>query len=86
MAKLTDEQRDAVTAEAQRLLSQRWLRIPVSKLLLRAAVGLFDDGLETAETQIVTSVAAAARTWLINNAWIARHLLVMIAEKRRDVL
>jgi hypothetical protein len=52
MAKLTDEQRNAVVAEAQ----------------------------------IVTSVAAAARTWLINNAWIARHLLVMIAEKRRDVL
>lgn len=86
MAKLTSEQRNEVAAEVQRLLSQSWVRIPISKPLLLAAVGLFDDGLETAESQIVASVSATARAWLINNQWIARHLLTMIAEKRRDVL
>jgi hypothetical protein len=86
MAQLTEAQKDAVTTEIHQLLSARWFGIALSKSQIRNGVDIFDENLETCESNILSSVGQSAQTWLQNNPKIARWILEMVAQQRREEL
>lgn len=86
MAQLTEAQKDEVAATIQELLSSSWLDIGVSKTQLRAGIDVFDQNLETCESNIFSGVGPAAQTWLQSNTTIARFILERVARKRRENL
>ena len=86
MAQLTSEQRAELSAELQREWSRNRNKILVSKPELAAAISVFDAGMEAAESSILASVSAKARTWLLAHQTMARRLLEEVAKKRREVL
>lgn len=87
MATLTAENITDVSEFIQSELSRVFEQIPVSRQALETLLGLIDTGLETAETSILTSLPAGnGKTWLIDHPSISRRLIILIAEKRREVL
>jgi hypothetical protein len=87
MATLPSEERFAVWAEAMALLSRHNIEAPVTKPELRWLVNYLDDNLETFEADVVDGIPAGdGKDWLVSNPSIARRLIVMIAERRREVL
>ena len=87
MAKLSDGERFNVWAEAMRLLSLYSIDTPVTKPQFRWLVNYLDDNLETFEANVVAGLpGGAGKDWLLANPGIARRLVVMVAEKRREAL
>lgn len=86
MAQLTEAQKDALHRELMRHLSSEWIPCNLSKAQLRTAIDVFDAGMETAESSILSSVNAGARTWLLNNVTTARWILDQVAQKRTEAL
>ena len=87
MALLSDVERAAIWAEAMALLSRYNIATPVSKADFRWLVNHIDNNLETFEASVVGAIpAGAGKTWLLANPSIARRLVVMLAERRREVL
>ena len=86
MAQLTSEQRSELSADLQRLFSSIWAQVDLTKTQLDAAIAVFDAGMETAESAILSDVSAPARTWLLANQTLARFILEEVAQKRREVL
>jgi len=87
MATLPDADRLVVWAEAMAILSRYNVATPISKAEFRWLVDYLDDNLETFESTSVAGLPAGdGKDWLTANAPIARRLIVMIAEKRREVL
>ena len=87
MAILPDADRLVVWAEAMAILSRYNVATPISKAEFRWLVDYLDDNLETFESTSVAGLPAGdGKDWLTANAPIARRLIVMIAEKRREVL
>jgi hypothetical protein len=86
MAQLSSTQKDELCAELQRLFSAEWHPVDLTKAQLRVAVDVFDEGMETAESEILNSVSSSARTWLLANQTLARFILEEVAQKRREEL
>jgi len=87
MAKLPDAHRIIVWAEVMKRLSEHRIETPITKPQFRWLINYFDDNLETFENNTVAGLPDGdGKTWLLNNASIARRIVVMIMEKRREVL
>lgn len=86
MVQMSEAQRDAVHRRLMRHLSEEWIECSLSKGQLRAAVSIFDAGLESAESSILNSVSQDARTWLLNNVTQARWIMDNVAQARTEVL
>jgi hypothetical protein len=69
------------------LLSRYNIETPISKVNFLALVNYLDNNLETFEASAVAGLPAGdGKNWLLANASIARRLVVMIADRRREVL
>lgn len=87
MASLTSEQLDEVWSEAMRRYSSIRREVPFSKSQFRGFFDTVDAEMEAAEVSVVQAVpAGASRQWLIDNDDIGRDLMMMVEEKRREVL
>jgi uncharacterized protein (DUF2236 family) len=87
MAQLTSEQLDEVFREAMRRYSSIRREVPFSKAQFRAFFDVVDPEMEAAEVSVVQAVPAGpSRQWLIDNDDIGRDLMMMVEEKRREVL
>jgi len=84
---MTQEDRDAVWAAIMEQFSATFEAIPLLKPKLKALIGLIDDGLGTAELDILASVPGdTGQQWLIDHQSVARRLIVEVAKKRQEVL
>jgi len=86
MAQLTEAQKDGLWAELMRHLSSEWIPCNLNKSQLRTAINVFDEALETCESNILNSVGQQAKTWLLNNATTARWIMDQVAQERTEVL
>lgn len=87
MPTLTAAQRQDVRELVTARLSATFTEIPANKDAVLAVIGAFDDGLDAAETDILTNrVSPGARTWLQNNPGVARRIFSLVAEIRSEVL
>ena len=87
MAKLSDSDRFDIWAEIMRQFSAAGIEIPVPKVALRTLVDRIDEGLEIAETSIVTSLPAGdGRAWLIAHQSIGRAIMAYVEQRRKEVL
>jgi hypothetical protein len=87
MANLTSEQLDEVWIEAMRRYSSIRREVPFSKSQFRSFFDIVDVEMDTAEVAVVQATPAGpARDWLIANDEIGRDLIVLVEEKRREVL
>ena len=86
MAQLSEARRDEVAASVHRQLSRRFHPIDITKAQVRSGIAVFDENLETCEGNILSSVGPNAQTWLQNNPTVARYILEMVAQKRREEL
>ena len=87
MANLTEQQKDEVFEEAMRRYSSIRREVPFGKAQFRAFFDIVDPEMEAAEVSVVQAVPAGpARQWLIDNGDIGRDLMMMVEEKRREVM
>jgi hypothetical protein len=87
MAQLTSEQLDEVFEEAMRRYSSIRREVPFGKTQFRAFFDIVDPEMETAEVAVVQAVPVGpSRQWLIDNPDIGRDLMMLVEEKRREVL
>jgi len=87
MAKLLDQDKDDIFADIMRKWSLVNLETPITKVQGRALIDIMDDGMETAETTIISNIpAGVAKTWLLANTPIARKIIELVANKRQETL
>jgi uncharacterized protein (DUF2236 family) len=87
MATLTEQQKDEVFEDAMRRYSHLRREVPFSKAQFRAFFDIVDPEMEAAEIAVVQAVPVGdMRQWLIDNDDIGRDLMMLIEEKRREVL
>jgi hypothetical protein len=88
MAALSAGDRTTLKAEAMRELSRRRISTDdVTKDQVDSVIASIDDALDAAETASVTSLPVGnVRTWLTNNPSAGRRLMILVEQKRREVL
>lgn len=86
MAQLTSAQKDELNATLMRFFSSTWTEVPLTKAQLRNGIDVFDAGLETAESSILSNVNQGQRDWLLDNQTLARYILEEVAKTRREEL
>ena len=86
MAQLTDGQLNEIGRLLRNRYSSEWQEMPFKKSQLHSFGVMIDVLLEQLETDAITSIPASSiKTWLIAHPYIARDIIVAIAEKRREV-
>lgn len=89
MALLPQQQRDELKADIMRKLSSARVKTPgIHKSDWDAIIIAIDTALETAEVSAVTSLPGGSRerVFLTGHPGIARRVLAVVEDKRREVL
>lgn len=87
MALISEDKKAEVWAQAMRDFSTLGIETPITKSQLFALIGLIDEGLEDAESAIVSALpAGAGKTWLIAHQEIGRELMARVEKARREEL
>lgn len=88
MSHLTSAQIDQVLATLMERYSGIWKEIPVTKAQFKNWLeDVVDDQMDTTETNIFNATPAGpAKDWLQANPEVGRDVMVVVEEKRREVL
>jgi len=86
MAQLDSATKDALTRQLLKVLSARWEHIPLSHEQVRAGIDLFDDELESCEEAILAALPSNAQTWLTAHQPIAREIVIVVEQARKEEL
>ena len=86
MASLTTQSKEEVAGDIMRYLSLHHEEIPLTAPQVVAGITVFDDEVAACEAAILAALPAGPANWLTAHPEIARRIMRLVADKRRETL